>query len=162
MDTPDEHSIITPIALRAGTFLDEEMGLATLAIRYDHGPLDRLAIRDYTTLIGIGGAVNALFVTSFDHGVVDRLVEVMMEGETIEEDEREEIFNSASNEVANTIIGNALPLFPDDGRGATITPPVSIHDSGQATITKGTRVASARIETARGVVTIFILANSPV
>jgi len=154
-----EQPLLEPIAARTRTLLGEEMGIEVLASDPHATPLERLALQDYTVMIGVGGGVSLFYVTSYDSGVVDRMVEVLMDGEPVADDERAEVYESVSSEIANTIIGNALPFFPDGGRGTTITPPVSIHDIHQIAVPRKSKVAAQEIRTALGAVMVYLISE---
>jgi len=137
------------IANRMKSFLDEDMGIEVVdnEISIDNG--DKFNLSKHTAIIGLGGEVKALTLYSFDESLANKLVESFTYGE-ITKEEKEELLAEIPAEVANTVIGNAIPNFPNAGKGATITPPIIIKDAQLAMKLKNSTVLTAMVETKYG------------
>lgn len=115
---------------------------------------EHLNLLQHTSMIGVGGKLNLMAVISFDDPLLMDLVELFMEGEDVDPDELEEVKESVTGEVINTILGLAIPTFPNRGKGVTITPPISINDTASLKKHKNSKIVSAKITTACGAMII--------
>lgn len=107
-------------------------------------------------MIGTGGTVQVLITIGYDDTLLDKLVEAFLEGEEVEEDEREEIYESVSSEFINTVVGNALQN-PVDGSTLSITPPVLIYEAKSLFKQKGSQISIATIKTQYGDMLLTII-----
>ncbi|MCX6051195.1 MAG: chemotaxis protein CheX [Campylobacterales bacterium] len=138
--------ILDSLILQSKLFFTEDMGIEIDDIAREEDSVD-LNLKSHTAMIGVGGELNMMVVISFDDTMLDKLVEVFMEGEDVASEEEEEIKESVTGEVINTIIGLALPTFPKRGKGVTITPPISINDASNIKKHKDSKIVSANIRT---------------
>ncbi len=138
--------IVLALGDRTISFLSEDM---QIEVNSNRAILDKNNVfepRDHTAIIGLGGSVKGLVIFGFSNFLVDQLVNSFAYGE-ITPDEREELICEVPAEVANTIIGNAIVNFPDDGKGVTITPPLTMEDSKAMLKFKNSKVVSCTIFT---------------
>jgi chemotaxis protein CheX len=142
--------ILDALILQSKLFLSEDMDITIEETNIIDNSPDKLVLKDYTSMIGTGGKLNLMIVISFENKLLDKLVELFMEGEEVEEDEKEEIYDSVSGETINTIIGLALPTFPNRGKGVTITPPITISEASNIKKYKNSKMISAEIITEFG------------
>lgn len=149
--------ILDSLILQTKLFLSSDMDIEVIKVEIDEDNPAKLILKDYTSMIGTGGSLNVMIVISFDTTVLDQLVELFMEGEEVYEDEKEEIYDSVSGEVINTIIGLALPTFPNRGKNVTITPPITINDASNIKKYKDSNILSAIITTEVGSLSISAL-----
>lgn len=140
--------VISALIDRMESFVGEDMGVEILD-KDMCTELCKFELLDCMTIIGLGGDLNALTVFSFDASLIDKLVESFVYGE-VSKEERAELSKEIPAEVANTVIGNAIPNFPNSGKGATITPPIIIEDAKLARKLKDSSVLMARIKTKYG------------
>jgi len=110
-------------------------------------------------MIGTGGKLNLMIVISFDTKLLEQLISLFMDGEEVEEEEQQEVIDSVCGEVINTIIGLALPTFPQRGKGITITPPITINDAANIKKYKNSKLVSADIHTEFGSLSISALGS---
>jgi chemotaxis protein CheX len=151
--------ILDALILQAKQFLSEDMGIEIENIEiFDDSP-NKLILKDYTSMIGTGGKLNIMVVISFESTVLDKLVDLFMEGEEVEEEEREEVYDSVSGETINTIIGLALPQFPNRGKGVTITPPITISDASNIKKCKKSKIVTVNVVTKYGNMSISALGS---
>ena len=146
--------ILDALILQSKLFLSEDMEISIEDIEINELNPDKLLLRDYTSMIGTGGTLNAIVIVSFEIKLLDYLVDLFMEGEEVSSDEIEEVRDSVTGETVNTIIGLALPTFPNRGKGVTITPPITINDASNIKKYKNSKIISANIHTEHGVLTI--------
>lgn len=142
--------IIDSLILQTKLFLQEDMDIEIEEIHTSELDSEHLSLLQHTSMIGVGGKLNLMTVISFDEGLLMKLVELFMEGEEVEADELEEVKESVTGEVINTILGLALPTFPNRGKGVTITPPISINDTTNLKKHKNSKIVSALITTGVG------------
>ena len=144
--------ILDSLILQSKLFFTEDMGIAIDSIIREDDSIG-LNLKSYTAMIGVGGALNMMVVISFDDTMLNKLVEVYMEGEDITPEEQE-IKESVTGEIINTIIGLSLPTFSKRGKGVTITPPISINDASNIKKHKDSKIVTANIRTYYGEVSI--------
>ncbi len=151
--------ILDALVLQAKLFLQEDMEINIVGTKIMDNSPDKLILKDYTSMIGTGGKLNMMVIISFEAKLLNNLVELFMEGEEVEEDEKEEIFDSVSGETINTIIGLALPTFPNRGKGVTITPPITISDASNIKKYKNSKIISAEIMTKFGCLSVSAMGS---
>ncbi len=151
--------ILDALILQSKLFLSEDMNIKIDKVDIIDNSPDKLILKDYTSMIGTGGKLNLMVVITFDNKILEHLVELFMDGEDIEDDEKEEVYDSVSGETINTIIGLALPTFPNRGKGVTITPPITISDASNIKKYKNSKIISAEIITSFGRLSISAMGS---
>ena len=151
--------ILDALIIQTKLFLTEDMDIEINKIDILDDNQEKLILKNYTSMIGTGGKLNLMIIISCEDILLDKLVELFMEGEEIEDEEKEEIYDSVSGETINTIIGLSLPLFPNRGKGITITPPITISDASNIKKYKDTKIVKANIETNFGSLTISAMGS---
>jgi chemotaxis protein CheX len=147
--------VLKAIIDRAESFIGEDMGIEVLD-KDICANFCEFELLECMTIIGLGGDINALTIFSFETSLVDKLAESFIYGEVTKE-EKAELFSEIPAEVANTVLGNAIPNFPNSGKGATITPPIIIEDARLARKLKDSSVLTARLKTKYGNVQCALL-----
>ena len=151
--------ILEALILQSKLFLIEDMDIEIDEVKICKDDPVKLMLKDYTSMIGTGGKLNLMVVISFEEKFINKLVELFMDGEEVEEDEAQEIKDSVAGETINTIIGLALPTFPTRGKGMTITPPITISDASNIKKDKNATIVSAEIVTKFGSFSISALGS---
>jgi chemotaxis protein CheX len=105
--------LLDSLILQLKLFLTEDMDIEIQKIQRGEGDLDQLSLKSHTSMIGVGGKLNLMVVISFDTPMLEQLVTLFMDGEEVDPDEADDIKESVTGEVINTIIGLALPTFPN-------------------------------------------------
>lgn len=147
--------ILDSLLLQARLFLEEDMEISILnSKQIDILSPQKLVLKNRTSMIGTGGTLNIMLVISFEKNILSKLVENFMEGEEIEDEELDEIEDSVSGEVLNTIVGLSLPTFPNRGKGITITPPISVNDASSIYKHKDSKIICATVQTEYGDIVI--------
>jgi len=151
--------ILDALILQSKLFLSEDMEINIKKVIIVDDSLDKLTLKDYTSMIGTGGTLNMMVVVSFETNLLEHLVNLFMEDEEVEDDEKEEVYDSVSGETINTIIGLSLPIFPNRGKGVTITPPITISDASTIKKFKNSKIVTANIMTEYGNMSISAMGN---
>lgn len=146
--------ILDSLILQTRLFLQEDMSIELNGDEIEKSSPDKLILKDYTSMIATGGTLNSMIVISYDNEILSKLVEIFMDGEEVDSEEIDEVRDSVSGEVINTIIGLALPTFPNRGKGITITPPITINDAGNISKHKNAEIISTKIKTKYGEIAI--------
>ena len=146
--------LLDSLILQTKLFLQDDMDIEVKDVIVDKENADKLVLKHYTSMIGVGGKLNLMVVISFENAILDKLVELFMDGEEVEEDEAQEVKDSVAGEVINTILGLALPTFPNRGKGVTITPPITINDVGSIAKYKNSKIITAVVQTDFGEIII--------
>jgi len=145
-----EHSILLPLVERSITYLRDDLEIGIESDKIELISPKKIDLKKNTSMIGIGGSVQLLMTIGYDDELLDKLVEVFLEGEEIEdEDELQEIKDSVSCEILNTIVGNALKN-PVDNTTLSITPPILISEAKSLSKQKDSQIAIAIIKTEFG------------
>ncbi len=148
------HKFLNPMIDRTKEFLEEDMGLSVINFKETTSYVDSNSLQKNIAMIGVSGSANFMMALSYDDQLIEKLVEVFLEGEELHEDEKEEAFESIANEVANTIIGNALP---HDNNQLFITPPIFIKEAKSLSKTKNSKILISTIETKYGKLSIMAI-----
>ena len=148
-ETPLEHEILSPLVQRSISFLKDDLEIAVISENIDIISPKKVKLKKNTAMLGTGGSIQVLITMGYDDKLLDKVVEAFLEGEEIEEDELEEIQESVSCEVVNTIVGNALKN-PLDGTTLGITPPILISEAKSLFKQKSSQIAAATIKTEFG------------
>ena len=149
--------ILDALILQTKLFLSEDMDIEIQDVVVDDTNPEKLILQNYTSMIGTGGSLNSMVIVSFDKLLLKSLVDIFMDGEEVEEDEKDEVFTSVTGETLNTIIGLSLPIFPNRGKGITITPPVAIGDASSIKKDKNSKILKATVNTEFGKMDICII-----
>lgn len=138
-------------------FLADDMNIET---RFDgkYRVVDKIFLKKYTTMIGIGGTANIMFYATYDDILLDNLTRKFI-GEVFSEEEFNGLRESAAGEIANIIIGSALADFPNKGKGVTITPPITIEDAKSIIKTSETQILAASLFTSYGNVELNVVGS---
>ena len=144
-----EHEILSPLIQRSISFLKEDLEIKVISENIVIILPNRIKLKKNTAMLGTGGSIQVLITMGYDDKLLDKVVEAFLEGEEVEEDELEEIQESVSCEVVNTIAGNALKN-PLDGTTLGITPPILISEAKSLFKQKSSQIAAATITTEFG------------
>lgn len=142
--------LLDSLILQTKLFFQEDMDMEITDVKRDEDNLSSIKLKDYSSMIGTGGTLNIMILISYENKILDKLVELYMDGEEVDPDEAEEIRDSVSGETINTIIGLALPTFPGRGKGVTITPPITINDAAHIKKYKDSKIVTANVFTKYG------------
>ncbi|WP_455757385.1 response regulator [Sulfurimonas sp.] len=148
-ETSFEHEILLPLIDRSISFLNDDLGINVSSDAIDIISPKKVELKKNTAMIGTGGSVQVLITMGYDDELLDKVVASFLEGEEVEEDELEEIQESVSCEVVNTIVGNALKN-PLDGTTLGISPPILIYEAKSLFRQKSSQIATATIKTEFG------------
>jgi chemotaxis protein CheX len=148
-ETPFEHEILLPLVERSISFLRDDLGIDVSADPIDIRSPKKVELKKNTAMIGTGGSLQVLITMGYDDELLDKVVEAFLEGEEIDDEEMEEIKESVSCEVVNTVVGNALKN-PLDGTTLGITPPILIYEAKSLFRQKRSQIATAIIKTEFG------------
>lgn len=152
--------ILDSLILQTKLLLQEDMCLEILDVETVRADYEVLALKEFTSMIGIGGKISLMTVISFDANLLDKLVSIFMDSEEVAPDELDEIRESVTGEVINTIIGLSLPTFPNRGKGITITPPITINEASVLKKHKNSKIVSANVTTDFGAVSISAIGEA--
>ncbi len=142
--------LLDSLILQTKLFLQEDMSIPIEDVLRDENDLLSIKLKDHTAMIGTGGKLNIMILISYDRTLLDHLVELFMEGEEVDPLEENEIRDSVSEETINTIMGLALPTFPNRGKGVTITPPITINDAANIKKYRDSKIITADVKTPYG------------
>lgn len=140
------HSLLEPIVNRTVTFLQEDMIIDVLNKTVDIDEVNDAILKDNTVMIGTGGDIQVILTFGYDQRLIEKLVYVFMDGEIVDEDEKEEIEQSVCCEIANTIIGNSIKN-PMGESLISITPPILIKAAKSFTKYKNSTILVSVIKT---------------
>ena len=150
----DENSMLVeevlhPLLARAISFISGDLGIDVLADTTEILSPTSVNLKTNTAMIGTGGAIQVMITMGYDDKLLEKIVEAFLEGEEADEDEMDEIRESVSCEVINTIVGNAL-RNPVDDTTLSITPPIAIYEAKSLFKHKSSKIATATLKTEYG------------
>lgn len=154
MDNTYIDKILMPLAVRAKEFLEVDMNLGDVKLINPVCSLKTVTLEKNTTAIGIGGNIRFMVAISYNDDLLDKLVEAFLEGEELDPNEKDEIYESVSMEVANIVTGNAL-INPIDDTELSITPPIYIYEAKSLSRSKESRTLISEIQTQYGNLMLF-------
>ena len=152
--------ILDSLLLQTKLFLQEDMGLEILEIETIRADCEALSLKNHTSMIGVGGKLNLMTVISFDDQLLNKLVELFMDGEEVAAEELDDVMESVTGEIINTILGLSIPTFPNRGKGVTITQPITINDASTLKKHKNSKIVSAQIDTNFGSLSISAIGEA--
>ena len=152
--------ILDSFILQTKLLLHEDMHLEIIDVETKKADYEVLVLKEFTSMIGVGGKINLITVISFDSELLNKLVSIFLDDEEVDESEISEIRYSVTGEVINTIMGLALPTFPYRGKGITIAPPVIINEVSILNKYTNSKIASANITTNFGTVSISAIGEA--
>ena len=152
--------ILDSLILQTKLLLQEDMKLEIVNLETIRVDYETLILKEFTSMIGVGGKIKLMAVISFDVNLLNKLVSIFMDGEEVAQDEVDEIRESVTGEVINTILGLSLPTFPNRGKGITITPPITINEASVLKKHKNSRIVSVNITTNFGTVSISAIGEA--
>jgi len=150
------NSILGSITGRTITFLADEMHIELPSRKFELLVPSKIELHPYTAMIGIGGTLSLMFTMSFENDILNDLTKAFAYGE-IAQDELEVMKESVACEIANTVLGNAIPNFPNKGSGVTITPPVTIECGKSISKNSTSTITTTIIKTKSGNITLAIV-----
>jgi CheY-specific phosphatase CheX len=110
-------------------YIQTEIGFGAIAGEAGSVDLRDLPRRDVTSMVGIGGGVNACVAISFDGALIDRITAVLTDGLDVADMEPRALREDAAGEVANTIAGNSTTDLADGHTALSLTPPVAFANT---------------------------------
>lgn len=150
--------VLIAIVHQVEVFMSDEMKIET-EFDGEYRSVDKVELKKYTTTIGIGGTLSLLFYATYNELLLDTMTRRLAYGE-IKEDEFFELRDSAAGEISNMIIGQSLSHFPNQGRGVSITPPVTIEDAKSIVKTNGAGIISAVLSTPYGNMELNVIGSA--
>ncbi|MFT5661394.1 MAG: CheY-specific phosphatase CheX [Sulfurimonas sp.] len=155
-DLSFEHEIISPLVKRSISFLQNDLEINVSSDSTDGVSTKKVNLKKNTAMIGTGGSVQVLVTMGYDDALLDKIIEAFLEGEEIDEDEMDEVKESVSCEVINTIVGNALKN-PLDDTALSITPPILIYEATSLFKQKSSQIVTATIKTEFGEMLVTVV-----
>jgi len=116
--------VLLPIIKRVKTYLLDEMNIDVFNTSEITCPKN-IHLKKNTVMIGTTGSIKLIITLGFDEELLNKMVEIFLDGENISEYDLSEVRDSVACEVTNTIIGNAIDN-PIDNSDIYITPPVLV------------------------------------
>jgi CheY-specific phosphatase CheX len=154
--TAKSNGVLEPITQRTISFLADEMGIELQSREFELQFPNKIELYPYTAMIGIGASLSFMFTMSFENNALERLTRAFIYGE-ISDDEMETMKESVACEVANTVLGNSIPNFPNKGAGVTITPPVMVECGKSISKNTASIIATVAIKTESGRIILAII-----
>lgn len=150
--------IINPILEKTLNYLKSEIGFEVE--EYNCVNIEQKLIPyDYTAVIGLGGAINIMFMISYENKALLELTKRFTYGE-VSNEEVEELKEAVGSEIANILIGHSLPLMPNGGKGITITPPLTLDDCKRISKSQSSNIIKFELKTNYGMIMLAIIGNN--
>ena len=141
--------ILDSLVKRTKDFLTKEMGIEIMAITQESTSPPKVELQKSTSMISVSGSLEILITMGYNDQLLEKLIEVFLEGEEVDEEEMDEIRESVSSEIVNIIVGNAL-FNPYDRSVLHISPPILIYEAKFLFKQKDSYIAITKIKTKLG------------
>ncbi len=149
--------LVTRTAERARAFLAQELDTPILASRFALRDVNRLDLRELTSIVVVGGPVDMIVAFSFDGALLEQLFKIYVADLTIENHEREIYIGETAGDIINTVIGNLTADINPGGRAITFSPPVIVTGARSLLRYKEARFYTVSLETAYGALVVNII-----
>ncbi|MBU2711325.1 chemotaxis protein CheX [Zooshikella harenae] len=103
--------VMALIANRAKEILVEEASIEVQRTDFVLEDVQLLTLRDYTSILSMGGPVNMMIAFSFDMSLLHYLMNCFMSGIEFPPEEKEVYLEETGSDLLNTIIGNCTALL---------------------------------------------------
>lgn len=150
------NDLLRPIATRTVGFLGDEVGLDLPAKEFETVTQHALTPHSMMVKIAIGGSFNYWFIMGFEGDALAKLVDYFVIDSKVDDD-FDAIAKQVACEVANTVLGNAITNFPDQGAGVSITPPLILRVNDPLCKDKNSNICSTEIKTDGGLVSLALI-----
>jgi len=147
--------ILQPLIDRTKEFLNVDMDIKVNSFTELTLNKKSIVLKRNTALISISGNINFLVALSYEDYLLDMLVQKFLDGEKLIEEDKNEIYESVSMEIANIIIGNAL-ANPDKTL-LTISTPIFIYEAKSLSRSKSANTLVSTISTEYGNLSVFAI-----
>jgi CheY-specific phosphatase CheX len=121
--------VVTSVINRTRDYLMHEVGIEVKKVTNNSADLDRVKLREFTAIIGVGGRIGLLVAFSFPRKLVDVLYSRLTAGFTVPPGEEADFRRSTVTEVANIIIGHCTADFSSFGERICISPPILLEET---------------------------------
>ena len=150
IETTFPNAVILSVIDRTKNYLANEVGIDVMQVSSAAGELDRLDLKEFTAIIGIGGSIGLLIAFSFPRDFADILCGRLTTGFNVTPDEIAPYRRSTVTEVANVIVGNCTADFTDFGERICMSPPVLLEETKYIHRMENAAFYSISIVTAQG------------
>ena len=141
-----KEEILRVLVDRAISFLSSDMQIEVIDDDIKIESPREVKLKKNTSVIGTSGDTSVLIAMGYDDKLLDNMLEQFLEGESVDDEEYEEMRNSTSCEVANIIVGNALANLKNQ-ENIGITPPILIYEGKSLYRYKNSQILNAEIKT---------------
>jgi CheY-specific phosphatase CheX len=152
--------VLSSVVDRTRQFMATEAGISVTRTTKAAETLERLQLRKFTAIIGVGSNIGALVAFSFPQNLVDILYSRLTAGLTMPPDEEDPCHRSTVTEVANVIIGHCTADFSSHGEHVSISPPVLLEETKYVHRAKDSALRSVSLFTAHGCFDINLIGPS--
>ncbi len=119
--------VLLPIIKRVKSYMETEMKIDIFNVSEIAYPKN-IHLKKNTIMLGTSGSIKLIITLGYDDILLNKLVEMFVDGDDVDDYESEEVRNSVACEISNTIIGNAIDN-PIDNTDIYITPPVLVSEA---------------------------------
>lgn len=124
----DGNMVLNSIRHETKVFLTKYMQIDYENIEAVQDNSNKLTLNDFSTVIYVRGNLDFALMMSYEESILKRISNTFLDGAKVEEDEKEEIYDSVAKETANIIVGLSFTPSVDDGSVSKITPPFDVDD----------------------------------
>lgn len=149
--------LMTAITDRTISFLKEEAAVDATDSRFKFQDMQRLRLRDLSSLISIGGKLNIYVVFSFEESLITKIFENYTEELELDPDEKVEYMEETAGEMINIIIGNTMMSFQEKGSAIHFSPPIIIPEARHIVRHKNAKFVTSDVDTPHGSMGIFLV-----
>jgi CheY-specific phosphatase CheX len=150
-------TVIEAVAKHASHYLKHEARIENIITRKSVEGAQALPLEYYTAMIGIGGSAGFLVALSYSPELSEALFQHTTAGLLIPPEQRQMYLNGTLTEVANVILGHAVPDAAPSGDMVAISPPVILEGAKFLHLAQDARFGSIAIASSRGALNIHLV-----
>jgi len=155
--TLDAKQLIEDVTDKTISFLDKETSLKVIDKTFEANDQTHMDLKNISSLISIGGNLNAYIVFSFDRDLIFQIFKNYTKGLDLVPEEQATDIEETAGEMLNIIIGNTLTLFQKKGEAIHFSTPIIISEAKRIMRSRNAKFFQSDLDTDYGAMRIFLV-----
>jgi len=144
---------------RGKQFLEMEGKISVMDVRPIQGQLDRMELKDLTSILTVEDRLKLIVAFSFDRSLMEAVFKGYTEGVSVAPEEQDILMEETAGDCINIVVGNALEDFQLPGYAFNVSTPIIINEGKSIQRYKQSKLTAGEIRTERG--TMIVLCITP-
>lgn len=141
----------------ADVFLENEGGIFNIEAEYIENHVDKLELKDITSMIFMEDKLRMTLAFSFDDSMLKYIFRKYSEGLDIDESEYQSCVEETAGDMINIVLGRALGVFIKDKVLFHLSPPIIINKAQSIASYKDTKYYNVNLTTEYGSLSIIMI-----